>query len=329
MYYHIEKGPRKRSKLRQMGLAGVTLLLALSGHSVYQSLGASTAQLAAPNVSAATPQPVIPQLKINDPMPWPGYGSAAYGVGDKGVLATSNEAPAPVPIASLAKVITAIAILEKKPLQPGEAGPVLTLDAKDADLFREYIHKNGAVVPVEAGENITQHQAMQAMLMSSANNMTDSLVRWAFGSVEAYNEYANKMVREMNMTETTVADASGFSPATKATAPDMAKAAERYMRHPVLREIAMQSEATIPVAGRIQNYNSLVNEKNMYGVKVGDTDEAGRCFILANIRDAGTANEEVSVAVVLGADHLSTAMADARKVLKAGDVSYDHLQATP
>ena len=35
---------------------------------------------------------------------------------------------------------------------------------------------------VAAGEQISQYQALQAMLIPSANNVADSLARWAFGS---------------------------------------------------------------------------------------------------------------------------------------------------
>lgn len=271
-----------------------------------------------------SPLGLADQPKITAPMPWPGYGRSAYGVQGNGVLAASQNEEQPVPIASLAKVITALAILEKKPLGTGQQGPLITITEKDVASYNEYLSRNGAVVPVEAGEQISQYQAMQAMLMSSANNMSDTLVQWAFGSVEEYSAYANKMVRDLGLSKTTVADASGFSPQTTSTAHDMVQLGILYMQNPVLKEIAMQPEATIPVAGLIPNYNSAMNREGLIGIKVGNTDEAGRCFMLADIRNAGS-REIISVTVVLGAPHIQNAMQDAQKVISAGNSGYDQL----
>jgi D-alanyl-D-alanine carboxypeptidase (penicillin-binding protein 5/6) len=132
------------------------------------------------------------------------------------------------------------------------------------------------------------------------------------------------MVKELGLPETSVADASGFSPNTISTAPDMVQLGAMYMQDPVLRDIATKTDATIPVAGMITNYNSLINNDGLLGIKVGDTDEAGRCFLVADIRNKGP-EDIVSIAVVVGADNLETAMIDARTILDAGNAGYDQL----
>lgn len=279
-----------------------------------------------PEASNTKPVPVITsQPKITAPIPWPGYGQAAYGVDGVGVLAASNDNAQPVPVASLAKVITALAILKQKPLSPGEQGPIITLTEQDIALFGEYIRKDGAVIPVEVGEQISQYQAMQAMLMTSANNITDSLVIWAFGSVENYTDYANKMVKDMGLANTYVKDASGFSPGTVSTAHDLVKLGTLYMEHPVLFDIAQKSDAIIPFAGRIENYNSAINENGILGIKVGYTDEAGRSYLAANIRKNKEGKDIIAIVAVVGADHLNTAMKDAQTILAAGNTGFDQI----
>lgn len=275
-------------------------------------------------VSHAQHEPVIPQ--ITAPMPWPNYGVSAYGVPADNLFASSTASDTPVPIASLAKIITALAILEKHPLQPGEQGPMIALDAQDVELVNEYARKDGTYVPVLEGEKISEYQALQAMLLVSANNMADSLVRWSFGSMDAYITYANKMLADAKIEHTTVADASGFSPQTVSTARDMTKIGYLYIKHPVLRQIAMQEHATIPVAGEIKNYNSFANEPGIYGIKIGNTDEAKKTFITAGIRKGTGSSEIISIAVVLGSEDLRVAAKDAVTVLKAGDASYDQLK---
>lgn len=260
--------------------------------------------------------------KLSTPIAWPKYGQAAYGVAGTGVLAVSDDSSQPVPVASLAKIITALAVLKQKPIAPGQQGPMITLTEQDIASYAEYVAKSGAVVPIEAGEQISEYQALQAMLMPSANNMADSLARWAFGSVDAYNAYANKMVAELGLTKTTVADASGFSASTKSTAHDMVQLGILYMQNPVLKDIAMQTEAKIPFAGLIKNYNSVENKNGILGLKVGNTDEAGRCFLVADVRN-DTSKQVVSVAAVIGAEHLEIAIKDANTVLSAGNLGYD------
>lgn len=267
--------------------------------------------------------PAVSPPRFTTSLPWPTYGQAAYGVVDDGVLAQSTQKVEPVPIASLAKVITALAVLKHKPLSPGEQGPMITLTEEDEALYREYVAKSGTVIQVKAGVQITEYQALQAMLMPSANNISDTLVRWAFGSVETYNTYANNMLKEAGITQTTVADASGYSPQTKSTASDMVKVGLLYIQEPILREIALQTKATIPFAGVIYNNNATHNEDGVVGIKIGYTEEAGKTFLVADLKEGD--DSEISVTAVLGAKSITAAMQDAERLLKSGNIGHDQL----
>jgi serine-type D-Ala-D-Ala carboxypeptidase (penicillin-binding protein 5/6) len=326
--YQIHQGYRKdKSKLSQFVFAFLGFFLALGGGVLYFNPGAISANDTVTQSVPAQNSQADPteQPKITAPMPWPGYGRAAYGVKDDGVLAASQSEDQPVPVASLAKVITALAILEKKPLEPGQQGPMITLNEQDVASYSEHMGRNGSVVPVVAGEQITQYQAMQAMLMSSSNNLSDSLVRWAFGSTEAYTIYANEMTKRHGLNKTNIADASGFSAQTTSTAGDMVQFGILYMQNPVLRQIAIEPHANIPVAGLIPNYNAALNRDSLIGIKVGNTDEAGRCFMLADIRRKADGTEILAVTVVLGAPHIQNAMQDAQKIITAGNQGYDRI----
>lgn len=317
--FNIKHGYRKsrRKSTIYVAVHAVAILAALGGGMWQYNL--------TPTTNTAEHVEALPEKQtttITTPMPWPAYGKSAYGVADRQVVAASDKEAAAVPIASLTKVITALAVLEKKPLAKREQGPMIALNEKDVELYNEYSSKQGSVVLVAPGEQISQYQALQAMLLPSANNIADTLVIWAFGSVENYVEYANKMVREMGLANTTVADASGFSPLTISTPEDMVKVGTIYIKNPLLREIAAQPEANIPIAGMVPNYNSYLNKGGLLGIKVGYTDEAGRCFMLANVRRNGP-EEIVSVSVVLGADHINAAMLDAERLINAGDAGFD------
>lgn len=324
--YTIEHGYRKDRRWPYFVLAALLVALPASflvsypyGNSQPKPQTVAVQLMSQP----ASIAPVISQPKITTPLPWPNYGQAAYGVTDDGVLASSSETAEQVPIASLAKVITALAILKQKPLALGEQGPMITLTEEDEALYREYIAKSGTVIQVKAGVQISEYQALQAMLMPSANNISDTLARWAFGSVEEYNKYANEMLRELGISQTTIADASGYSAETKSTATDMVKIGLLYIQNPVLQEIALQPKAIIPFAGVIYNNNAAHNEDGVVGIKIGFTEDAGKTFLVADLKQGN--NTEISVAAVLGAKSMTIAMQDAERLLKSGNIGHDQL----
>jgi D-alanyl-D-alanine carboxypeptidase (penicillin-binding protein 5/6) len=55
------------------------------------------------------------------------------------------------------------------------------------------------------------------------------------------------------------------------------------MRLPAFAEIVAQKSATLPVAGAVKNYNTLVGRDGVVGIKTGSTDEAGGCLVFAAI----------------------------------------------
>lgn len=185
-----------------LGIAGFGIYLAIPDRAATQTVASSKESVSQVVQTPAT----IVKPEFNAPMPWPKYGTAAFAVPKDSFMAESDTSDKPVPVASLAKVITALAVLQQRPLQVGEQGPTINLTEKDVAIYSDYIRKNGTVTYVEPGEQITQYQALQAILMVSANNLSDSLVIQAFGSMEAYVAYANQMLKNLGLTKTTVAD---------------------------------------------------------------------------------------------------------------------------
>lgn len=244
---------------------------------------------------------------------WPSYGQAAIAIQDLGVVEVYGQ-KTPHPTASTAKVITMMAVLEEKPLELGESGPMIAMTQVDVDSYYNYIAQNGSNTPVHVGLQLTQYQAIQSVLLASSNNMADTLAIWAFGSIESYHEYANEMVREIGATDTTIAgDASGLSPKTTSTAADMAKIALKVLENPVLSEIVAQSSAEVPYAGTIYNTNHLLGNAGIVGIKTGETVEAGGNFLLGARLEDGRQSQNV-VVVTMGADLSSIAQADSFKL---------------
>jgi len=244
------------------------------------------------------------------PIAWPAYGQSAIGMTGRGLLASSGTNQKPVPTASVAKVMTALAVLQKKPLAVGEKGPMLTVTANDVAIFNNYLALDGSLVKVAEGEKISQYDALQALMLPSANNMADLLANWAFGSIEAYSQYANQYAKAHGMTHSTFSDASGFSPNTVSTADDLIQLGLLALKNPVLAEIIAKPTANIPLGdavGPIYNVNGLLGKNGINGIKTGATDQAGGVFLTSADRQIGDENTTV-LAVVMGGPSLETAM---------------------
>jgi len=310
---------RKNRVFRMVSCGGLVVAIAAGMLFYYDGSASNTEPEVAvgskPEVAGAVNTPTLATS-----IAWPEYGQAAYGTIQYGSIETSAKDDKPVPIASLAKIITAQAILQKKPLAPGELGPKITITKDDEALYNKYLAKDGSVTLVKAGQKIHQYHAMQAMLMSSSNNVTDTLAIWAFGSMDAYTSYANAMVAEMGLTNTTVSDASGFSPKTVSTSEEMVAVSVAFLKQPVLKEIVTGDDANVPGLGAVTNYNSAFNTKDIIGVKAGYTDEANRCFISASVKDG----EVYAISVVLGADDIRTAIKDTQTILIKGNASFEN-----
>lgn len=279
------------------------------------------------------PLPPVNAQKVGIPLPptqnvnlqWPGYGQAAIAADGFGLLANhGNQTPAPT--ASTAKVIAALAILKQKPFSDPGSSPILSLDYQDVGIYNDFYSRGGSVVAVQEGEKISEYQALQALLLPSANNMADSLVRWAFGSVDNYVTYANQMVAKLGMNNTRVADASGFSQDTKSTASDLVTLAQIAMKEPIIAQIVSQKEASIPVEGTIKNTNWLLGQEGVVGLKTGNTDEAGGCFILAATHNLAQDKTVSIVSAVMGAPTLAIAMNDSLALLKSSYSGFQTIQ---
>jgi D-alanyl-D-alanine carboxypeptidase (penicillin-binding protein 5/6) len=277
-------------------------------------------------VPAATALINVPQAPktIAVDLPWPAAAQSALAAQGYGLL-SSHNAQTPQPIASIAKVITALAILQKKPITDGE-GPTITLTDNDVSLFNKYYSQDGSVAKVAAGEKITEYQALQAMLLPSANNIADTMAAWAFGSADNYVSYANKMVGNMGLTQTSVGGASGFDDKTLSTASDLVRLGLAAINDPSIASIIKQPSASLPVAGTVNNVNWLLGTDGVFGIKTGNTDKAGGCYLVAAKRQV--AGQEISiVGAVLGAPELKDAISAADDLVKASDSGFKRVTA--
>lgn len=257
-------------------------------------------------------------------LPWPAYGQGALAAQGYGMLLTHGEQKA-VPMASIAKVVTALAVLKQKPLDLGQQGPIITINSDDVAIYNNYYQRGGSVVKVEAGEQISEYQALQALLIPSANNIADTLARWAFGSMDNYVAYANSLLQGLTLQQTKIADASGFSPDSVSSAQDLVKLGLAALDNPLLAAIVSQETAELPLAGSVDSVNWLLGEDGVVGIKTGNTDQAGGCFLFAAKQTIGGQNITL-VGALMQAPDLNTVIIDARVVAAASDSGFESVK---
>ena len=203
-------------------------------------------------------------------IPWPADGQAALDVQGIGTFGSSGEQK-PVPIASVAKVMTAYVILRDHPLKSGEDGPKILIDqaAQDqSDAGQE------STVDVTKDDRITEREALESILIASANNVARLLARWDAGSEKAFVRKMNQAALDLGMKNTTYTDPSGLNNTTVSTAVDQVKLAKAAMQQPAFREVATMMSYVDYKQKKHDNWNRLVGYNDVTGIKTGTTTSA-------------------------------------------------------
>lgn len=228
---------------------------------------------------------------------WPAHGQAAYAVGTGHLDASPDERPAP--IASLAKVMTALLVLRSAPLPPESAGFRMTVTAGDVADTAMRAGRDESVVAVRAGEVLTERQALAALLLPSANNVAIMLARHVGGTVARFVADMNEAARRLGLSATTYTDPSGYSATTVSTAADQTRLARVAMRDTTFAALVGRSSYRLPVAGTVANTDALLGRDGFVGIKTGSDDASGGCFMFRAYRVIGTQREPIT-GVVLG-----------------------------
>jgi D-alanyl-D-alanine carboxypeptidase (penicillin-binding protein 5/6) len=222
----------------------------------------------------------------------------------------------PVPIASVAKVMTAYVVLKHYPLRAGDSGRRFVVGQGDVVDTEARRRKGQSVVDVRAGEQLTERQALMAILLPSANNVAVLVARQVSGSVAAFVAEMNRTARALGMSHTTYTDPSGYDDGTVSTALDQLRLAQVVAKDETLAAMMATRRYWLPVAGEVTNTNALLGHDGFVGMKTGSDKAAGGCLMFRAVwaTESGTRS---LIGVVLGqrGENLITAGLDAAKQL--------------
>lgn len=248
------------------------------------TVGAAGAEAGSPRPGASRAPALASRMlaHLDPPVVWPAAGQSAL-MREGFALAVSPNQPV-VPIASVAKVMTAIQVLAAHPLTGTDPGPTLTLTAQDVADTAADRSRDESVVSVAAGEQISERQALTAVLLPSANNVARILGRWVAGTQSAFTAQMTAKAHSIGAVHTTYTDPAGLDTATVSTAADQVLIFRLAMSDPVFAGIVALPSAVIPVAGTIRTTNYILGQDGFIGGKTGSDNAAGGCFVFQDVR---------------------------------------------
>jgi D-alanyl-D-alanine carboxypeptidase len=192
--------------------------------------------------------------------------------------------------ASLTKIMTALLVFEA--IREGK----LTLETKIG--CSELAHSQPpSKVGLPVGAEMTVENALQALILKSANDVAVMLAEAVAGSQEAFVARMNATAARLGMTRTTFANANGLpAPEQVTTARDLARLTQAVMReYPNYTNMWAMVEMRVGKR-RLRTHNSLLtNYEGADGIKTGFICDSGFNIVASATRDGRRL-----VAVVLG-----------------------------
>jgi D-alanyl-D-alanine carboxypeptidase (penicillin-binding protein 5/6) len=245
---------------------------------------------------------------------WPLRGQGAYVLGNGRPAVSPHQQP--VPIASVAKVMTAYLVLKHHALRADDSGPRFVVGQDDVVDTENRRREGQSTVAVRAGEQLTEREALMAILLPSANNIAVLVARQVSGSVASFVAEMNRTARALGMSHTTYTDPSGYGDGTVSTALDQLRLAQVVASDETLAAMMATRSYWLPVAGEVTNTNALVGQDGFVGMKTGSDEAAGGCLMFRAVWPTESGNRSL-IGVVLGqhGDNLITAGLYAAKQL--------------
>lgn len=312
---------RRRQRRRRRTAIGLVVALVIAGTAGGYAAYALTAPLGPATLDAEAPY-VEPAPTAQIALPVEGaYAVSVTGADDYlGPEASgtwvSGGGDGPRPMASISKVITALVVLNAKPLaDTTDPGPTITFDRADHALYDKYYVLGATIAAMPTGSSMSQRQALEAMLVVSASNYAEAVATWAFGSQSAFVRAAKDWLAANGLTATTMVEPTGIDPRNTSTPTDLIALARIAMANPIIAQIAGMSSLNVPNIPPALNTNTLLGVDGITGLKTGTLEESGSNLLFTATMDVGTGQSLGIVGVILGSYSRDSVNLDVRALL--------------
>lgn len=180
-----------------------------------------------------------------------------------------------LPIASLTKIMTALAVAEE------------TKPDEKVKITRDALKYQGSGVGVlPKGKSVALNAMMNGLLLVSGNDAAIALADHVSGTQKRFVALMNEKARLWGLRCTHYASPHGLEKGNRSCAADLAVLARLAMRNPRITSIVRRKEAEFrfPIKGGklyLYGHNPLIraNYPGAIGLKTGFTNDAGRCFV--------------------------------------------------
>lgn len=201
-------------------------------------------------------------------------------------------------MASTTKIMTALLAVESGRLD------------EQVEIKQEMLYTEGSCLGLRDGDILTFYDLIVGMMLTSGNDAANAVAFLISGSLEDFAVLMNNRAKELGMSNTVFVTPSGLDDGDHhSTAYDMALLTAKAVEYPEFCEISSMASAEITINGKalsVYNHNKLLSrDEDIFGVKTGYTEKAGRCLVTAK-----NYNGNVIICVTLNApddwnDHLN------------------------
>ncbi|MEJ1229843.1 MAG: hypothetical protein WDM88_03095 [Galbitalea sp.] len=267
-----DEAGRKRRRRRRLltTLIAALVVLALAGTYVFLTLtapvGAAADSIQRPDVAS----PAAATIAL------PTVGEAAVSVsgaddylGPQATASSLRAARCALSMASISKLITAMVVLDAKPLGTSGVGPTITFDKADHALYDKYYLLNATIAAMPTGSSMSEHDAIETMLVVSACNYAEAMADWAFGSDDAFLSATRRWLQgaRAHRHDHGGADRNRRAEHQHAERPDRHRQARDG--RPGDRRDRGETSLDIPSLAGMPNTNDLLGTDGVDGIKTG------------------------------------------------------------
>jgi D-alanyl-D-alanine carboxypeptidase (penicillin-binding protein 5/6) len=309
---------RGRRRMIGAGIAGLLVLAAVATYvpvTLLAPVAAPTVTVTQPVVGAVEPAALGHPRALAAAVSITGAAAVEGAAGLDGITQIVGD-DAPLPIASISKVITSLVVLSAKPLGAGENGPTLNFGTAENDTYDKYYVLGATIAPMKIGTAMSQHDTLEMVLAVSASNYADVLATWAFGSQAGFLSATRKWLAANGLTGTTIVEPTGIDARNRSTPGDLIAIGKLAMANPVVAEIVGSTSVDVANLGREANRNSALGFEGINGIKTGTLDDSGACLLFSAAIEVGADVPLTIVGVMLGGtDHFAIAE-DAKSIVR-------------
>lgn len=224
--------------------------------------------------------------------------------------------------ASTTKLMTSLLAIEQCPLSD-----IITCSRDSV----ESIGWDSSRIGLVAGESIDMENALYAILLASANEVSYAVAEHIGGTIDNFVSLMNERAKDLGCINTNFVNPHGLDNEDHYSCPyDLALIAKKAMEYTTFRRVSGSYNHKIPETNKnearwISNTHPLIKKNVVYeGVfagKTGSTSKAGNCLVTCAERNGMTL-----ICVIMKAPNSATVQAETTKLL---DYAFNNFSLTP